>query len=57
MQSHPQPKVKLAIAAARRKPVHWIREITLARRLDFGCMDRQYLHLLRNWADQSGEIQ
>jgi peptide/nickel transport system substrate-binding protein len=33
------------------------KEIALARWLDFGNMDRQYPPLLRNWADQSGDIQ
>ena len=55
--SRPPPKLKLAIAASRRKPARRIREIALARRLDFGHMGRQYPPQLRNWTDQSGEIQ
>jgi len=34
-----------------------MRKIVLARRLDFGHMDRQYPSLLRKWADHSEEIQ
>jgi len=34
--------MKLIIAALPRKPARRVREITLARRLDFGDMDRQY---------------
>src|SRR5438552_6155805 len=55
-QSRAEPTVKLVIAALPRKP-RQLWEITLAWRLDFGNMDRQYPPLLRNWADQSGENQ
>jgi len=55
--SHAALKVKLIIAVSRRKPPRWMRKIVLARRLDFGHMDRQYPSLLRKWADHSEEIQ
>lgn len=49
--------MKLVVTALPRKPARRVGGITLAWRLDFGKLGRQYPPQLQNWADQSGEFE